>query len=178
MSPRHPRVTVLLLAASLGLLAGGCGQPETAPQQAVPVPSAAQITADEALGAPAPITLGAPAPEAPAPTTPGAPAPGGAPGITVRPATAAQGEDVPLPVSLDIEGTDIAVDVVDVGMASDAEMEIPDSFYEAGWYRYGSAPGASSGNAVLAAHIDVGTEVMPFAQLKNVSLGTIVTGGR
>lgn len=81
------------------------------------------------------------------------------------------------PVSLDIEGTDIDVKVIDVGIDDD-EMEIPRSFYEAGWYRYGPAPGAPAGHAVLAAHIDIGTEEMPFARLKDVPIGTIVTVGR
>lgn len=83
----------------------------------------------------------------------------------------------PEPVSLVIAGTDISVKVVDVGIEDNDAMEIPDSFYEAGWYRYGPAPGAEEGNAVIAAHVDSLTEVMPFAQLKDVAVGTIVTVG-
>jgi len=96
----------------------------------------------------------------------------------LRPAVEAQVEAVAPPVSLDIEGTDIDVKVIDVGITDDDEMEIPDSFHEAGWYRYGPAPGAPAGNAVLAAHIDIGTEAMPFARLKDVEIGTIITVGR
>jgi len=83
----------------------------------------------------------------------------------------------PAPVSLVIAGTDIAVKVVDVGIEDNDAMEIPDSFYEAGWYRYGPAPGSRAGNAVIAAHVDSLTEVMPFAQLKDVPIGTTVTVG-
>ena len=100
------------------------------------------------------------------------------PGVTIRPATGALAEATPTPVSLDIAGTDIRVGVIDVGIEDNNEMEIPESFYEAGWYRYGPAPGAAAGNAVLAAHIDIGTEVMPFTQLKDVPEGTVITVGR
>ena len=80
-------------------------------------------------------------------------------------------------MSLRIDGTDIDVAVVDVGIEENDAMEIPDSFYEAGWYRFGPAPGADAGNAVIAAHVDSLTEVMPFAQLKDVEPGTTVTVG-
>ncbi|MFC3300087.1 class F sortase [Arthrobacter agilis] len=173
LTPR--RAAVLLLGLSIGLLPAGCAQPSAAPEPRVLVnlpPSPAPADGAPAPAAEAPV---------PAPKAPGSAAetPDGAPGaVALRPATAAQVEIVPPPVSLDIEGTDIQVGVIDVGIADDDEMEIPTSFYEAGWYRYGPAPGASSGNAVLAAHIDIGTEEMPFAQLKDVQLGTIITVGR
>lgn len=176
------RIAVLLLSAGLGLLSAGCAQPAAAPQ---PTPSSADGARQDTGTSPAADAVPAPGgtqgPEAEKDASASAAAvPGGtsAAGITLWPATAAQTEAAPPPVSLDIEGTDIQVDVIDVGIADDDEMEIPSSFYEAGWYRYGPAPGASSGNAVLAAHIDIGTEQMPFARLKDVAIGTEITVGR
>lgn len=176
------RTAVLLLSASLGLLSAGCAQTAAAPQ---PTPSSTVGSAQDPRVAPESGAVPAPdgsldAGAGQGTSAPAAAIPGGtsAAGITLRPATAGQAEVAPPPVSLDIEGTDIQVDVIDVGIAEDDEMEIPTSFYEAGWYRYGPAPGASSGNAVLAAHIDIGTEQMPFARLKDVAIGTEITVGR
>jgi hypothetical protein len=97
--------------------------------------------------------------------------------IPVRPANAAAGPPAVPPVSLHIPNTGISVNVVDVGVDKNDAMEIPDSFWEAGWYRYGPAPGSKAGNAVIAAHVDSQTEVLPFAQLRAVEPGTVITVG-
>ncbi|MHA7208391.1 class F sortase [Arthrobacter sp. MDT1-65] len=125
-------------------------------------------------------TTPVPVPDVPAESTAASPAAAGtglAAGIPVRPADAAVQPPPPAPVSLDIPGTDISVRVVDVGIAGNDAMEIPDSFWEAGWYRFGPAPGADAGHAVIAAHVDSRTEVMPFAQLDDVDPGTVLTVG-
>jgi hypothetical protein len=58
----------------------------------------------------------------------------------------------PAPVSLDVAALDVAgAPIVDVGLAPDGDMEIP-AVDEAGWYRFGPAPGRP-GTAVLAAHV-------------------------
>ncbi len=144
--------------------------PGTATADPTPGPSADPAPSQS----PDPTPTPTPAPPAPAAGT----IAGAGAGIPLRPATAAQEQAVPRPVSLTIEGTAINVGVIEVGIEDGNKMEIPESFYEAGWYRFGPAPGASEGNAVLAAHIDIGTEQMPFAQLKNVPLGTVITVGR
>lgn len=166
----------MVLAASLGLLVGGCATPSGQAEPATIVERSTPLATIEAPDLPEDDTT---AQESTAPETSAQePADADTPGVTIRPATGALAEAAPRPVSLDIAGTDITVDVIGVGIASDNEMEIPDSFYQAGWYRYGPAPGAVAGNAVLAAHIDIGTEVMPFTQLKDVPVGTIITVGR
>lgn len=176
MPKKSLRLTAVILAGSLGFFAGGCSAPAGQTEPATIVERSTPLPTIEAPDLPEDDTT---AQEATEPKTPAQePADADTPGVTVRPATGALAEAVPRPVSLDIAGTDIAVDVIDVGIATDNEMEIPDSFYEAGWYRYGPAPGAAAGNAVLAAHIDIGTEVMPFTQLKDVPIGTIITVGR
>ncbi|MHA7217998.1 class F sortase [Arthrobacter sp. MDT1-48-3] len=148
-------ITAALLAA---VVLAGCAPGDTsAPPE--PAPS---------ISSPSAVAPVAPAADPAAPAT-------GATGVPVQPADAALRPADAAPVALDIAGTDISVRVVDVGIDANDAMEIPDSFWEAGWYRYGPAPGAEAGNAVLAAHVDSLTEVMPFARLKDVPIGTIVT---
>ncbi len=165
----HSRRTALAAAAFASILLVGCAQ------------------ADDPLADPAPA-ITAPVPTRPAPTDDGdapdaVPTPDAAAPPTVTADVPLQKADGalqprdPAPVSLVVAGTDISVEVVDVGIEENDAMEIPDSFYEAGWYRYGPAPGAEAGNAVIAAHVDSLTEVMPFAQLKDVAIGTTVTVG-
>jgi sortase (surface protein transpeptidase) len=74
-----------------------------------------------------------------------------------------------------VEGTTIAMEIVDVGVSPDGAMEIPEAFTQAGWYRYGPAPGAESGAAVIAAHVDTTSDRAPFSQLKDLAAGTRVT---
>ncbi|XAS63986.1 class F sortase [Pseudarthrobacter sp. So.54] len=73
-----------------------------------------------------------------------------------------------------MDGTTINMPVVEVGVSPDGAMEIPEPFDEAGWYRFGPAPGAATGTAVLAAHVDTTSENAPFSQLKTVAPGTLV----
>ncbi|MCG2622039.1 class F sortase [Arthrobacter sp. I2-34] len=73
-----------------------------------------------------------------------------------------------------MEGTTIAVDVVSVGVRADHAMQIPDSFGQAGWYRFGAAPGAAHGTAVIAAHVDTLTDLAPFSQLRHLRHGAAI----
>jgi hypothetical protein len=94
----------------------------------------------------------------------------------VRPATplAATPKDPP-PRFLTVAGTTINMPIVEVGVSADGAMEIPEPFGEAGWYRFGPAPGAAAGTAVVAAHVDTTSESAPFSQLKSLKPGTLVT---
>ena len=74
-----------------------------------------------------------------------------------------------------MEGTTINMAVVEVGVSPNGAMEIPEPFNEAGWYRFGPAPGAAAGTAVLAAHVDTTSDSAPFSQLKSLAPGTLVT---
>ncbi|MBG6225430.1 hypothetical protein IWX63_002002 [Arthrobacter sp. CAN_A2] len=169
MRSRRSAIPAAVLAS---ILLVGCAQADD-PAPADPAPA---ITAPaSARPAPADGARDAAADGA-APSNPGAP-PTAVAEVPVQPADGALQPRDPAPVSLAIDGTDISVKVVDVGIEENNAMVIPDSFYEAGWYRYGPAPGAEAGNAVIAAHVDSLTEVMPFAQLKDVPIGTIVTVG-
>ena len=95
--------------------------------------------------------------------------------IPVRQATPEAAVAVPAPVRVQVEGTGIDLEVVPVGVEDNGAMTIPDNHVQAGWYRYGPAPGSDSGSSVLAAHVDSRTEVLPIAGLKNVAPGTRVT---
>ena len=145
-----------LLLAGLLLSQVGCSA-ATSPSQSAPSPgtSPASPTSQVRDTTDAPLDLSA-LPEIPVrQATPPPSTPGQAP-----------------PRFLSIEGTTIAVDVVDVGLGDGNAMEIPDSFDEAGWYRYGPAPGDAEGNAVIAAHVDTVSDLAPFSQLRSLQSGT------
>ncbi|MBF4995438.1 class F sortase [Arthrobacter gandavensis] len=95
--------------------------------------------------------------------------------MPVRQATPVPAEAIPAPVQVQVEGTGIDLEVVPVGIEDNGAMTIPDNHVQAGWYKYGPAPGADAGSSVLAAHVDSKTEVLPIAGLKNVPPGTLVT---
>ncbi|WP_154579574.1 MULTISPECIES: class F sortase [Arthrobacter] len=108
-----------------------------------------------------------------APSSPTASSP--AAGIPIRQASPEAEEAIPAPVRVQVEGTGIDLEVVPVGVEDNGAMTIPDNHVQAGWYRYGPAPGADAGSSVLAAHVDSQTEVLPIAGLKDVAPGTKVT---
>jgi hypothetical protein len=99
--------------------------------------------------------------------------------IPVRPATLPPADAAPpVPTSLTVAGTSINMPVVPVGVADGAAMELPDTFDQAGWYRYGAAPGAAAGTAVIAGHIDTKSDLAPFSRLKTLPAGTMIRVGR
>ncbi|MEO9139281.1 MAG: class F sortase [Jatrophihabitans sp.] len=67
-----------------------------------------------------------------------------------------------------------------VGVLADGDMEIPEDIDTVGWYRFGSAPGASAGSIVIVGHVDSAERGEgAFFRLRNVSKGapiTVVTG--
>lgn len=153
-SPR-PRTSALASAArsvaaavTIALLISGCTAPQETATPQPPNPPSAQVTT-------APV---------PAPTIP------------VRPATPqAQAPKDPPPRFLTVAGTTINMPIVEVGVSPDGAMEIPEPFNEAGWYRFGPAPGVAAGTAVIAAHVDTTSDTAPFSQLKSLEPGTLVT---
>jgi hypothetical protein len=99
--------------------------------------------------------------------------------IPVRPATPPAATSAPtVPTSLTVAGTSISMTVVPVGVSAGAAMEIPEAFDHAGWYRFGPAPGAAAGTAVIAGHIDTTSDQAPFSQLKTLAAGTLIRVGR
>lgn len=132
----------------------------------------------------APLEAAAPAPAASSPlasstaaSTPSA-TPSAAPAAEVGRQDASIGArpavdvDEPVAVRLPSLGVDLAV--VPVGVREDGQMDVPLLVSEAGWYRYGPAPGAEAGSAVLAAHVDSDRGPAPMAVLLDVAVGTEV----
>ena len=164
-APHGSAARVAAAVVTMALLIAGC----TAPQSpATPKPTATQTAAPETArpGTEPPRTPPAQAPPNPVPAST----------IPVRPATPpAQAPAEPAPRFLTVEGTTINMPIVEVGVSPDGAMEIPEPFNEAGWYRFGPAPGAAAGTAVVAAHVDTTSDSAPFSQLKSLAPGTLVT---
>ncbi|WP_286187581.1 class F sortase [Arthrobacter sp. AK04] len=172
-SPVFPGAGVLLAGA---LVLSSCA---AAPSQPVPPPPANQAAAAQPVNPAPPVNPPQSAParaESPAPAAPAGPA--AIPNIPVRPAAPAAVSAAPAPVSLSVAGTPINMPVVPVGVSGGGAMEIPDAFDLAGWYRFGPAPGAAAGTAVVAGHIDTKSDNAPFSALKSVAAGTLVQVGR
>lgn len=96
-----------------------------------------------------------------------------APAVPVRSAAlselAVTGADGPAqPVRLVISDVGIDMPVGPVGVGEDGQMSVPDDVDAVGWYKFGAAPGATAGTAVLASHVDSWAKgVGPFARLRH-----------
>jgi hypothetical protein len=76
------------------------------------------------------------------------------PPVTVRPATPQVAAARPDPARLTVPALGIDAPVDAVGVEPDGTMTIPEDVSRIGWYRFGPAPGAPEGSAVLAGHVD------------------------
>lgn len=63
--------------------------------------------------------------------------------------------------------------VIPVGLEEDGAMEVPPAEL-AGWYRYGTTPGADAGSAVIAAHVDYQDRPGVFLELARLEVGAEV----
>jgi hypothetical protein len=169
---RRASVPWLVALAAAALLVSACAPtPLSVPGAGSPAATASTAAAGSTDG-------GSPSPGTTAQAENEAPVTASA-DIPVRPATppapAAAG---PVPISLTVAGTSISMTVVPVGVAEGAAMELPEAFDQAGWYRFGPAPGASAGTAVIAGHIDTTSDQAPFSRLKTLAAGTVMQVGR
>lgn len=158
-----------LLAAALLLTAcapSGAGTPAAGPASTGTLPSVALPSA-AAPGTPAPAGTTAPHAAPPASAL-----------VPIHPATLQAPQTDPAPTSLTVEGTAIDMPVQPGGVSDGGAMEIPDAFDRAAWYRFGPAPGASQGAAVIAGHIDTTSDRAPFSALKSLGAGTVIRVGR
>jgi len=71
-----------------------------------------------------------------------------APPSTPEPAPAS----TPIRVQIPALGVDSAI--IPVGVDDNGQLEIPEDVQSVGWYRFGRAPGATRGSAVLTGHVD------------------------
>ncbi|MEW1871776.1 class F sortase [Streptomyces caelestis] len=82
----------------------------------------------------------------------------------------------PEPTTLRVPRVSLDARVMGVGVQDDGTVEIPDDAEQVGWYRYGPAPGALAGSAVLIGHVDDRTgDLGAFAKLYGVRKGDDVT---
>ena len=157
----------------------------------VPLRAAAQGEAPD-VGVAAAQELGAPAAAAPAPAGAEAPAASGtgtggrAALVAVPPRTrdarigsraTAGTEPEVLPVRVVVERLGVDAEVVPVGVQPSGEMEVPADLDQAGWYRFGPAPG-EDGSAVLAGHVDGDGRLGQLRALRDAVPGdrVVVTG--
>ena len=118
---------------------------------------------DTAAGPPVAAVLATPTTSAPAPGT----------AITARPAAPSPVTPVVAPVRLELAGVDAPLDPVGVDDAGG--MALPADVDRVGWYRFGPAPGAGEGTAVLAGHVDDAVQGLgALAPLRDVEVGAEV----
>jgi hypothetical protein len=127
--------------AALWLLGGGAVPAGAAasevPGSAVAAPGVVPAVLHDPAPPSAPVHPSAPAPFSRSPAPVPSPAPPPAPPVRVR--VAAAGVDAP---------------VVGTGVDAHGGMAVPHDVRTIGWYRFGAAPGAPAGSAVLAGHVD------------------------
>lgn len=78
---------------------------------------------------------------------------------------------VDAPTAVRVPSVDLELGVVPVGVREDGQMDVPDLVSEVGWYRFGPAPGADAGSAVLAAHVDSDIGAAPMAAVLQAAEG-------
>lgn len=74
------------------------------------------------------------------------------------------------PAVIEIPAIGERAEVIEVGLTEDGAMEAPASIYQIGWYAPGPKPG-STGNAVMAGHVDGMTSPGTFYNLKELEPG-------
>jgi LPXTG-site transpeptidase (sortase) family protein len=99
-----------------------------------------------------PDTIGVPAAAEPRPGAVGTVPPATAP--AAPPASYGKPSAVPRPVALRIPSADVDAPVLPVGVREGDAVDVPEDARTVGWYRYGVAPGAAEGSAVLVGHVD------------------------
>lgn len=141
-------------AAAAAELAGSSVTPSPPALSPPPDATTSPDASTPASPADAPVTMSPPA----APTQPAAPAP--------EPTPAAD------PASLSLPALGVDATVVPVGVTDNGEMEVPRDVGTVGWYRFGPAPGASAGSAVITGHVDdVNQGPGAFARLGDLQPG-------
>ena len=75
------------------------------------------------------------------------------------------------PVGIRIPSVDIEAEFEEpLGLQSDGEIEVPDSFKTVGWYKYGPTPG-ELGPSVVLGHVDSKAGAEVFYNLRNMEVG-------
>jgi hypothetical protein len=82
----------------------------------------------------------------------------------------------PRPVRVALGSVDVDLPVRPVGVAADGQMQLPPDPRVLGWYRFGPAPGASTGGSVVVAgHLDSRRLGLgPLVRLRDLQVGDSV----
>ena len=79
------------------------------------------------------------------------------------------------PVRIELPSLGVDTDVIPVGVDDSGAMEVPDDVSEVGWYKFGPAPGAAAGSAVLTGHVDDYRQgVGVFGRIGDLTPGDVV----
>ena len=114
-------------------------------------------------------TKAAPRPVAPS-TKKNTPKPSPLPTTSAAPAPAQP------PVRLRIPAIGVDAPVGPVGIDDRGDMAIPEQVQDIGWYKFGPAPGADKGSAVLSGHVDSAQQGLgAFSRLGDVKAGDVIT---
>jgi hypothetical protein len=117
-----------------------------------------------------------PPPPGPVPTT-AAPLPGPTgPARTDPSLTSSTDSTAARPVRVTLGSVDVDARVRPVGVAADGQMQLPPDPRVLGWYRFGPAPGASTGGSVVVAgHLDSRRLGLgPLVRLRELQVGDSV----
>ena len=98
------------------------------------------------------------------------------PAVTPPVAPRAVAPAVSVPVRLQIPSVGINAPLQAVGLDSRGDMDVPEQVDVVGWYKFGPAPGAMTGSAVLSGHIDSAQQGLgAFSALVKVKSGDSIT---
>jgi hypothetical protein len=80
-----------------------------------------------------------------------------------------------VPVSLRIDDLGVEANVLQVGIAPDGSLEVPEQVSDVGWFREGARPG-QPGAAVVVGHVDSASQGPgAFFLLRDVTIGTRIS---
>jgi sortase (surface protein transpeptidase) len=75
------------------------------------------------------------------------------------------------PRSISIPSINLKREIIDVGITTAGNLDVPPNYTQVGWYKYGTLPG-QIGSAVLDGHVDNGSTIPgPFKKLREVEVG-------
>jgi hypothetical protein len=79
--------------------------------------------------------------------------------------------DIVSPNRIEIPKIHAVAPIVPVGTTADRELEIPLNPKRVGWWKYGAKPGATTGTAILAGHINYAGVTGPMATIGKLNPG-------
>ena len=165
---RHVTLVAPLLGA---LLLSGCAV-AAEDANASRAPAESTTAASPTTGAGSSDTPSMPVPPWPGPTPPDPPA---IPRRNASPEAQTISPQLPPPARLQVADVRLDMPVLPMGVDDAGAMELPEDTADAGWYRFGSAPGAP-GTTVIAAHVDSLVHGLgAFARLRDIPVGASVT---